>query len=123
MADIEADRAWMRRRSIEAKAEDEAAYAERQRQYAEQEARTCPYCFHERHEYRMASWSWSGMPDDPGVMDSPISVSVLYCQADGCLCGVYPCGQCGSRTRAAVEIVTGEQCADCGHEWLVSPIA
>lgn len=109
MADIEAERAWMRTHGIRQRAENGAESARRDAEAREYTAKTCAYCFHEKHEI-----DWGG-----GVL------TVLYCQAEtGCQCGVPPCAQCGSRIRAAfMEGTTTERCAGCGAEWEVSAIA
>jgi len=119
MADIEKEREWMRRRSIEAKREDAEAAQRRYAEYEAEAAKWCHYCFHERHEIEWASLSMSG--DLTVSRMESLGSTVLYCKTEGCICGVHPCAQCGSRRRVPPDEVAefaAEQCADCGHGWL-----
>lgn len=124
MADIEAERAWLRGHAVQQRVEDEATQRKRWAAELERAAQTCRYCFHDRHEIHYASGSWSGRPDEPWTIEAAGPPVVLYCRADGCVCGVSPCGDCGSRERVPDAVtrrkgleIPVERCAGCGREW------
>ena len=120
MADISAERAWMRRHAEQQAAQNEQSRLEAdRREHAEQLAR-CSFCFHERHHDYIVSASITqhGVVYDASTSeDWELAMVVHYCLDATCVCGVRPCPGCGDRVRpTTVEGATPDRCPMCGHE-------
>ena len=113
MADIAAEIAWMRNRARTQATEDDAARARRDAEHRQRAARTCPFCFHDRHD---TVYEMSGSPD-------PGSLLVFFCKDPICSCGVPPCMHCGERVRPTATDLLRRVCPMCRWEWRDSPIA
>lgn len=118
--DIERERRALRQMGERGRADAEEAQLRRDREHRAMIAKTCPYCFHDRHEIETGMWSISADLSTV-TQDGPTSVTVLYCTTTRCECGVPPCSDCGRRIDRT--ITDGVERCPCGEAWPVSPIA